>query len=134
MSRQPRSARIGVLSWHLPLCALWLWRMRSHPRCIPSSMLRLRPFFGSCKKRERTRKLLIFPGIYDLLHDVPDFLSILLLVFVEKNDSVKEVRRLSACFAVFFRLELLFLLASSVEFLLSSSFQCRFSRFFSSRF
>jgi hypothetical protein len=98
-------------------------------------MLRLRAFFWSCKERERTRKLLIFPGIYDLLHEVSDFLSILLLVFVgKKKISVKEVRRLSTRFAVFFRLELLFLLASSVEFLLRCSFQCRFSRFFASRF
>lgn len=52
----------------------------------------------------------------------------------KKKNSVKEVRRLSTCFAVFFRLELLFLLASSVEFLLPCSFQCRFSRFFASRF
>jgi hypothetical protein len=48
-------------------------------------MLRLRAFFWSCKERERTRKLLIFPGIYDLLHEVSDFLSILLLVFVGKK-------------------------------------------------
>jgi hypothetical protein len=49
------------------------------------SMLRLRPFFWSCKKRERTRELLIFPGVYDFLHEVPDLLSILPFVFVEKE-------------------------------------------------